>query len=500
MLDFVDESQSVSRWLQQFSEVDRETAKLALRYMKMATTDEVRDDLGSALVDVIDSTPATTARVIVEPVFSKEDLERVMAAKLPIPLPSPISGSRTRSNLETLGVRVAPEATFSLLTGVVRKVAAKRAEWPTRAPYSEYLPAHIRDVESGSEKLLDLIVRDARSSHGKKSRRKSGALPWLMEPDEIVKLQESPEPVHLILLTDNVGSGGQIVDLLSGILLAARVGVFSRCALSVTVLAWTATAVGLRRVREWLASTGFNEVTEKEGAIAGSKLQISIRSLRVTQSFHDLPEGETKTRLFDLFRRFGDPDGKKAKTTQGLGFGQVASRTVLPSSSCPNTVPDFLIVPLKSIPYHPLFPGKKVGQRVFLELLSEQDEGREWQTDEAFLRDIRDRRLVQAATGFHPQSDLRWRIMLLAVAEWDRWKAISFLGAPHHKFLSSESELVKMGWLERGMLATPIGIRVVRTFGRKSNYSDFASAKRFLKRSVAAGSTVYYPQAIRGVR
>jgi hypothetical protein len=451
---------SVSAWLTQFTPEERPLAAITLGNLRFVTNDEISHDLTEALMEKVDSIVRSQSKVIIESIIPLEDVRRYLLAKN-------------------------------------KEKCAKSEYYPLL--YEDYFPAEVRDSDSGSEKLLDVIIRNEYQRARDQFSRARQPNPLIRDKAEIEALKGTSQKIDLILLTDNIGSGKQVIDYLEKIATCCTQGIFSKCLVRVSIIAWTATDLGLDAIASWA-----NTVTvEPTGDINEQKLPISeslhIFHLKRTESFHELSDLESRDPLFQLFQKYGDPKGKKS--TEGLGFGKAASRTVLLGSSCPNNVPDFLYTASGKKGYSPLFPGKRIPRDLYDYILSgRHQQSRESKSHGDFEERVRQQGLFTAANRPESHGDASWAILVLAVAGATRNEAILWSNIYYYRFRRAERRLIALGWLTSDFTPTKEGENSVRTYGRKGNHADYASARRFMKRQVDARDIRYYPQSLRGVR
>ncbi|WP_229586604.1 hypothetical protein [Kocuria sp. CCUG 69068] len=497
---------SVVSWLDQFPESDRALASLSLTCLRFATTNEVTNDLLSALSELIDETITSKSKLIIESIVSKEDIERHLKFQ------SDQKGIKYVPLINSIHLDVDQpplQVSIKAQKNIGNQVSHKSKEsWPTHRLYEHFYPSEVRDEESGSEKYLDLVIRDEYERR-KREPEFNKNKPILRGRSEIGLLADSNQDVHLILLTDNIGSGAQIVDFLSSTILACTTGVLAGRRVSISVISWTATSQGIQTIQEWTSRTPLN--LKNTNVSRGSKtIPFEIRYLNETKSFFDIKDIDDHEKLLDFFQKYGDP--KKRKASEGLGYGKTASRTVMLGSSCPNNVPDFLYAPAKAIGsvlnYRPIFKSKRVPDDL-RDLVSEQyksgiynkvDSSLMDKATSAFLKKMENQRLKQAALRPGTKDDPRWNILLLAVAKYDKWDAVRLLSVPYFRFRRAESSLIDLKWINSDFSPTDKGIEVVKNYGAKGNYSDYAKAKRYLKEKVDGRDILYYPHSLRGVR
>lgn len=483
---------SVSTWLAQFPEQERPLAVLTLEHLHFVTTDEVKQDLSAALADAVDASIRAKSKILIESVLSKEDLERFLSEFVY----ARSAGVTPLKANDLSSVPAAPVDTQQKIQMLLGPIT--RRNKPTRSLYGDYYPSEIRDEESGSEKYLDLVIRNEYSRIRVRTENAKVTSPIIKGRDAIAALCDSDNVIDLILLTDNIGSGQQIIDFLGSILLSSIIGPLNSNQINIKVIAWTATSKGIAAVHEWASGTRLvpNGVSEyaKE-----NKISLQIEYLRNTKSFLEIDDECIRAQLLSFFARYGDP--KKKKPSRGLGFNQTASRTVMLGSSCPNNVPDFLYIPAKSISYRPLLESKIVPTDLADYILDEYSvRGKAYKPDTQFLEALRTQKLVQAANRSNIKEDTVWRIMLFAMAGFSKSHALRSMEISYFKFHQALSVLIKLEWVTADFVPTSKGSSLVKTYGLKGTYSDFASAKRYLKRHVDGRDTVYYPQSLRGVR
>ncbi|TLM86003.1 hypothetical protein [Pseudarthrobacter sp. NamE5] len=451
---------SISSWLRQFNAAERPLAELILSKLRFVTNDEIAHDLSEALMEKVDITTRRQSQIIIESIIPFEDIKRYWR--------------------DQIGKDQEPEREPEL--------------------YQDYYPSEVRDYDSGSEKLLDVIIR---SEYRRVQDRYAAARkphPIVRTRHEINALKESSQKVDFILITDNIGSGKQVIDALDRLAAFCTTGPFSNCDVRISVIAWTATKAGTEAITTW-ASTMPPTYGNIYKLVAQSLIDhLNIFSLNLTQTYHDLGDLESREQLFDLFRKYGDPKNKK-KHTRGLGFRKIASRTVLLGSSCPNTVPDFLYSSSGSEGYVPLFPGKRIPPDINEVMVHDtRYNPQHTEAKERHEQRIRKQHLLVAANRPVKRGDAKWGILVLAVAGTAREEAILSSNISYHRFRQAERQLIALGWLTADFTATKEGENSVRTYGRKSNQADYASARRYMKRKVDARNVTYYPQSLRGVR
>lgn len=436
---------SVVAWLDQFSsETERELAALTLARLRFVTTDEVKMDLNGIIWDLVEKVSAAPNQIIIDSIYSKEDAKRHWKNK-----------------------------------------PGTRPEHPTL--YKDYYPSEVRDEGSGSEKYLDLVVRaiHARaSSELNKSQRKR-----LLTTEKLRSLQHPVGPVlDLILITDNIGSGKQVIDFLDEVCHSCRTGPFMETTVKIHLVSWTSTSAGLAAIERKVSETP--ELANKPP---------EITSLNLTGSFHELQESAEGSQLFKLFKMYGDPHNKKP--ARGLGFGEAASDTVLLGSSCPNTLPDLLFTNSGVKSYKPLFKNKQVPHDIVEYVTQGHSRAAiEAQQSAAFLETMRKDRLIQAARRHSTSGEVSWRLLLLSVAGRQRLGALQALPVPYHVFKKAEAHLIKLGWITDDFSPTTAGERLVRDFGRQKNYADYASARHYMNRFSTSDKFPYYPVSLRGVK
>ena len=483
---------SVLTWLAQFPEQEHPLAVLTLEHLDFVTTDEVKQDLSAALADAVDESTRAKSKILIESVISKEDIERFLSDSA-YAQSGRVTPTRTAISAAFEAASADTQQKIEKLTGPIA-----RKNRPTRSMYKEYFPSEIRDDNSGSEKYLDLVIRNERSRVKAQCKSAKVPSPIISGRDAIEALCGSKAVVDIILLTDNIGSGQQIYEFLASILLSTSTGPLSSNPINIKVIAWTATSSGIAAINEWASGTRLSPSGEIEGA-KKPNLSLQIDYLRNTKSFLEIEDESTRVQLLSFFRRYGDPSNKKS--SGGLGYGQTASRTVMLGSSCPNNVPDFLYIPADSISYQPLLTSKIVPNDLADYILNEYSVRRKTdEPDTQFIQTLRTQKLVQAASRSNVKEDTAWRIMLFAMAGFSKSQALRSMEISYFKFHQALTILIKLEWITTDYVPTSKGSSLVRTFGRKGTYSDFASAKRYLKRHVDGRDTVYYPQSLRGVR
>jgi hypothetical protein len=439
---------SVVAWLDQFkSETERELAALTLASLRFVTTDDVKSDLSGILWDLVEKVSATGTQVIIDSIFSKEDAERHWTW------------------LDSISPATQPER---------------------RILYKDYFPSDVRDEDSGSEKYLDLVVRNTHERAVRafpKSQRTR-----LLTTKNLRSLPHPGPVIDLILITDNIGSGKQVIDFLDEVCYACSAGPFQNSTVKIHLISWTSTKAGLAAIRERV-----DQLPE----FARSAPEIT--SLNITGSFHELENSEEGTQLLEFFRLYGDPNNKKA--TAGLGFGKAASDTVLLGSSCPNTLPDFLFTNSGLKSYKPLFQYKQVPHDIVEYIAAGHLRGVIKARESAmFLESMRKERLIQAARRNSGSGEVAWRLLLLSVAGRRRLEALQTLHVSYHIFKKAETHLTRLGWITDDFFPTPDGERLVRDFGRQKNYADYAAARHHMNRYSTSGQLPYYPVSLRGVR
>lgn len=484
---------SVATWLAQFPDQERSLAVLALGHLHFVTTDEVKQDLSGALADAVDASIRTKSKILIESVLSKEDLERFLRE-------SASDQPACVTPLEVTGLSsalAASEEAQRKIESLIGPITRKNR--PTRSLYGNYHPSEVRDEESGSEKYLDLVIRNEYSRIKAIFENLKLASPIVKGREDIAALGRSNDPLDLILVTDNIGSGQQIIDFLGSVLLSRITGPLLSTRIKVKVIAWTATAQGISAVQDWAAATpliGKDLAVDVEGL---RSIRLDIDYLRNTKSFFEIEDANIRGGLLDFFARYGDP--QKKKQSGGLGFGQTASRTVLLGSSCQNNVPDFLYIPAKSISYRPLFSSKIVPNDLADYILDHVPRAQKSDLSHSdFLSALRKNKLVQAANRSSVKGDIEWRVLLFAMAGFSKSHALRSMEISYFKFHKALSTLIELDWLTADFVPTSKGRSIVKRFGSKGTYSDFASAKRYLKRHVDGRDVVYYPQSLRGVR
>lgn len=451
---------SVSAWLSQFTVEERPLAAITLENLRLATNDEVSHDLAEALIEKMDRIVRSQSKIIIEAIVPLEDVTRYLLV-----------------NSKEDGIKGSEH--YPLL-------------------YEDYYPSEIRDSDSGSEKLLDVVIR----SEYQRTRDRFAAAkqpnPLIRSRAEIDSIKGVVQKIDFVLLTDNIGSGKQVIDYLEKLSKCCTDGAFASCDFNISILAWTATNLGIEAIIKWanttLIDTGcVNEAKQSVGD------RLNIFQLNRTETFHELSSSESRDQLFQLFQKYGDP--KNDKSSRGLGFGQAATRTVLLGSSCPNNVPDFLHAASENGGYFPLFPGKRIPRDLNDYIISERrHQSSESTTGLDHRERLRQQRLLVAANRPTPQWDATWGILVLVVAGTTRDEAILSSNISYHHFRRAEQRLISLGWITSDFIPTEEGENTVRTYGRKGNQADYASARRFMKRQVDARHITYYPQSLRGVR
>lgn len=480
---------SVAKWLDQFTVGERPLAAMALERLTFVTTDEVKHDLAVELSSRVNEAITRGSKVIIESILSKEDVERFLSQK--------------RSSRERTSNRVCTPSLFlgkyrnlshsgDILADWVPSKASKsvRKSKPTRSLYDEYYPSEIRDEQAGSEKYLDLVVRSEHTRISRECKAAKRSTPLLLGRAEIEPILYSKQPIDLILVTDNIGSGAQIVDFLSSVLLSHTLGGLQQARVRITVLSWTATVQGIEAINEWAQASPLGAQTHPNPQIT-----LDVFYLRATESFHDLEDSMLLDEMKTLFKKYG-----RKGNGGGLGFGGTASRTVMLGSSCPNNLPDFFYISNTKKPhYRALFESKAIPADLIDYLIYDHPKpvpGSNY--DPRFIADIKNQSLIQA---FKRNSDggPAWRVLLCSVAGYSRWSTIRALKISVHQFDQAHATLILLGWINPNFTPTEIGISTVRRTGLKRARSDYASKDPFINR-LDRSTTPYYPQSVRGVR
>lgn len=451
---------SVSEWLAQFAPEERLLAAITLENLRFVTNDELSHDLMEALREKVDSLVQMQSKVIIEALIPLEDVNRYLRAK-------------------------------------EEKAPANSEHYPRI--YEDYFPAEVRDADSGSEKIIDVLIRS-------EYQRAKTVFAKALQPHAVIRdraqieaLRSAPHKVEIILVTDNIGSGKQVIDYLEKVSRCCIDGTLAACEVNVSIITWTATDLGVAAISSWIETIRAKVVSADDNEKSQPAGNLDIFRLKRTDSFHNLSDPELKKNLFQLFARYGDPKGKK--TSKGLGFGQAASQTVLLGTSCPNNVPDFLYTDSGNKSYSPLFPGKRIPGDLYDYIVGRRPlQPAQNKGFGEFEELLRQQGLLTAANRREAYGDPSWVLLVLAVAGATRNEAILWSNIHYYRFRRAERRLISLGWINPDFSPTQEGERSVRTYGRKGNYADYASARRFLKRQVDARQVRYYPQALRGVR
>lgn len=378
--------------------------------------------------------------------------------------------------------------------------------------YDDILPANIRGHDSGSEKFLDIVSRNVRRNY-----RNNRTINFI----ESGPLPSDPRRLHILVIVDNIGSGSQVESFLAQILRAHTQGSLGKHQVLVTALSWTSTKAGEARVVNWINEQQGDKIDlTTANKYAAPSIVLKVRSANHTETFHEITDKSLRNDLLDLFYTYPKvkekENGKKQKKEKenNLGFGGTASRLVMLGSSCPNNVPPLFWKDGK-LPtggnYNPIFKSKNVPSElqslVVKEMLPSPANGAVSVSASinSFAVSLHERlkkeRLVQAAKriSLNGTEDPTWAILLFAVAKFSRDDAIKGTACPYDKFRKSEKVLKEFGWLDKNFTATPRAEYLVRRFGRKSNYLDYATGTKYLKTSLDASGIVYYPNSVGGV-
>lgn len=483
---------SVQEWLGQFPENQSEYAELTLRLLRFATTDEVSSDLRDYICEEVDRSASAREKVLLEVIISNEDIEDYVNnthTTSPARIGNPRTAQRSTNTPETRPTEFA-------ISDLKQQILF----------YGNIFPSDIRTQFSGSEKYLDLVRRDVIKYASK------------LESNPIVAtgaqlpIFSAGDRLHIILFVDNVGSGTQALSFLQRMLKSCLETTISRTDWRITIVAWTATEKGSTMIQERLQSYNAENPPENNNS------RVQFKWLKKTKTFHDLQDAEQKNNLFQFFRLH--PSKGITKGTKGLGYKEIASRTILMGSSSPNTIPDLLYKSprnsgvegrgsqnIRPPQYRPLFHEKQIPTDIRnvapASLPAPTDSARESREYlHELLEELRKQRLTQAAKRSPATNkyDSTWPILLLAVAKYTRDASIREIDIPYYTFQDSENFLLDRGWIDKQFRATEKGEAIVRNFGRNNNLSEYAKATRFIGRTVDASSIVYYPQSMRGVR
>lgn len=475
---------SVASWLEQFDETERPIAQYAIRELQFITTDEIKHDLSVALRELVDEAVSRDDRhILLDSVLSQEDVDRFLKAQA------------EKKEVGEEGVAV--DSTADLLrtdgTFVSGENATGKEPIEKPMPYMDYFPSEIRDQESGSEKFLDLTIREELRRLRRQDVQGKRRSMIVSSRNDVDKLCAG-DTVELILLTDNIGSGKQVIDFITAIHRARTSGPFRDCTLRIQILAWTATAQGVSTIQSYLQQ----HFGEASSSADHPENLFDVIHMRETPTYKDEGDIDRRRRVLELFRKYGDP--RQRKQSKGLGFGQAATRTVIIGSSCPNTVPDMFYSIQKKSSYSPLFPNKSIPNDVIQYAMSVGPKSQSVGGRDDYLTEMRKARLVQAARRPDKEGDPTWRVLIQAVLGKDKWAAFRAVQSSYHQFTQSQDILLSLGWITRNFEATERGEKVVRQYGLQKSSREYMSAHHLVMRRIDDERPPYYPQSMRGVQ
>lgn len=425
---------SAIKWIKQFSDHDRQFAEATLDKLELISEERLKNDLESVLSETVDRYIRNGTTIIMESTFSKEDTTRFLSSESNYRPQYTFFRNQKFQESKNFRQSIAPQFLNSEAAELITNPHQDKLD-VTRCMYKEYDPSKIRDFESGSEKLIDLIVRsEFDTSHRKQSLIENNSQ-ILRGMDQVQNLEQSQSNIRMILVADNIGSGKQIIDFLEDILLSSSIGPLSGNELNITIITWTATTSGLAAINEWADEHPRISMPTTANATSDNQIELDIIHLHSSRTFFDLENSEARENLFDFFDRH---KSRKHPEYDGLGFGGVASTTILTGSSCPNNVPDLLIQDTDVDSYAPIFANKNVPPDIkALTRLKASRADHNSDINHEFWRKIRSENLVQATRRTVPGNDLAWKILVHSIAGYPKWQIFRDLSVSYHNFAAT---------------------------------------------------------------
>ncbi|MBV1781406.1 hypothetical protein KRR55_20100 [Paeniglutamicibacter sp. ABSL32-1] len=419
-------------------------------------------------------------QLIIEAILSKEDVMRLVSNN-PSSEMNYIQSLFSSELVTKYGVIMPMTKNSQKLLPVNPQLNRSRKLSPTRSIYDDVFPSTIRDSSSGSEKYLDVVIRNSRMSTRLKKKR--GWVPSpILDISNAQKLDELPTgDLLFILLVDNIASGTQAVDFIEMVALSLSIGPLRGKTVHLQVVAWTATLAGIRKIEEWYK------------CIDAPRFTLEIQYLNETKSFKNT--SLDRKSLFDLFAKYGNPD-----SNLGLGFGGAATRSVIVGNLCPNNLPDLFIYHQPKIKYYPIFESREIPPDIKDQVLAMPGRSFDGTIDPKLRLAVETGKLRAALTRPGMKGDPSWQILLCAVVGFGRDEGIRIVGASYDTFCRAEARLRTLEWLTDKFAPTEAGLHVVRTYAERKNRADYAASRHYMKRRIDASQITYYPSSLRGVR
>lgn len=473
-------TKSLRTWLDQFSDDERDLASAAFQKIEFHSTDRVTGDLSRVILDYVEIVRGSGAQLIIESVMSKEDVMRFLSDDPSYEMKY-VQGLFSSELVTKYGVMMPMTQKSEKLLPINPKIKRLRKFSPTRSIYEDIFPSTIRDSSSGSEKFLDVVIRNSRNYT--RVKKKKGWIPSpILDISNTKDFDEIPTgDLLFLLLIDNIASGTQAIDFLEMVALSLSVGPLRGKAVTLQVVAWTATVTGVRKIEEWYKN------------IINPRFILEIQYLNETKTFKDDPLELDS--LFDLFAKYGQtgPD-------DGLGFGREATRSVIVGNVCPNNLPDLFIYNRPDLNYKPIFESREIPPDIKDQVLVIPRRNFDGSIDPKLRLAAEKKKLRGALTRPGMKADPSWQILLCAVVGVDRGEAVRIVGASYDSFCQAEGRLRRLAWITDDFMPTDGGIRVIKTYSERKNKADYAASRHYMKRRIDASGITYYPISLRGVR
>ncbi|GAA3329328.1 phosphoribosyltransferase-like protein [Paeniglutamicibacter sulfureus] len=340
--------------------------------------------------------------------------------------------------------------------------------------YKDFQPSEIFHDKSGSEHFSAVVRRDV-TSHLQNAEIKT-------RYKELNN--DTVENIHFVFITDNSGSGMQIIEFLDLCIRSIGDLLNQKKMTIISIISWGATRRSIEAVNDSIRQFFIDNLTVE------SRVKIEFQYLNYIDTVHDFEDVELRERLLLILKKYG---GKKTY----MGHESVASLTVFEGHNCPNTLPQVYFHDKSVKP--PLFPRKYVTSEACRDMSAHFR-----RYDRPGFVNLHESRLKRANLVLASKIAKReraslWLYLCYAAIGETNSVAMALLQCSQQEKIGVRNELRVKGWIDAQGRSTAEGNLALRTYARRNRHKVQPKFSKYVAPAFDENIEEYYPTSVDGV-